>query len=159
VVAALGLVTPALVAVAPAATATPGELTVHVSRAFSPNRDGRKDEARVQYDLPVAGRVKVVVLQGIPGRTMAVAKLGRQGRGTHEWRWDGRGRDGARLDDGYYYVNVTLTTPDGTIVKPHGRAPASTRCSVQASTPATTTRCPRARRFPSTPAPPSYATR
>lgn len=123
VVAALGLLAPALAAVAPAATATPGDLTVHVPRAFSPNGDGRKDEARVRYDLPEDGRVKIVVLQGIPGRTITVAKLGRQQRGAHEWRWDGRGKGGARLDDGYYYVNVTLTTEDGLTVKPHGRRP------------------------------------
>lgn len=115
---ALGLLAPALATVPPAATATPGDLTVHVPQAFSPNGDGRKDEATVQYDLPTAGRVKIVVLQGIPGRTVEVAKLGRQGRGAHEWRWDGRGKGGARLDDGTYYVNVTLTTPGGTTLKP-----------------------------------------
>ncbi|MDR7253346.1 hypothetical protein J2X46_002331 [Nocardioides sp. BE266] len=120
-VVALGLLAPALVAVAPTANATPGDLTVHVPRAFSPNGDGRKDEAKVTYDLPETGTVKVVVMQGIPGETVAVAKLGRQGRGSHEWRWDGRGKGGAKVADGSYYVNVTLTTADGTTVKPYRR--------------------------------------
>jgi hypothetical protein len=121
VVAALGLAAPVLSALPAAAAPASGDLTVHVPKVFSPNGDGRKDEARVRYDLPADGRVKVVVMQDIPGRTVRVVKLGRQERGSHEWRWDGRGKRGAELGDGSYYVNLTLTTDDGTTVKPFRR--------------------------------------
>lgn len=111
--AALGLVAPFLASVVGPAVAAPGDLTVRVSRVFSPNGDGRQDQARVRYDLPVSARVKIVVLQGTPGKTMRIVRLGRHQRGSYEWRWDGRGRGGARLDQGTYYVNVTVEPTSG----------------------------------------------
>ncbi len=102
--------------------ATPGDLTVHVPKVFSPNGDGRKDEARIRYELPRNGRVTVVVLQGIPSRTVKVAKLGWQKRGEHQWSWDGRGKGGRRVADGSYFVNVALTAADGTRITPARRA-------------------------------------
>lgn len=111
--AALGLVVPFLADGAGPASATPGDLTVRVSKVFSPNGDGRQDQATVRYALPVDARVRIVVLQGIPGTTMRVAKLGRHERGSYEWRWDGRGRGGAEPEQGTYYVNVTVEPTDG----------------------------------------------
>ena len=100
----------------------PGDLSGRVSKVFSPNGDGRKDRAAVRFDRPSSGKVTIRVRQGTPGTTTRIARLGWRKRGTHVWRWDGRGRGRAYVPDGSYSIDVALTTSGGTRITARRRA-------------------------------------
>lgn len=52
------------------------------------------------------------------GNTVATLKAGDVIPGVNSIEWDGRDSLGNRVDDGYYYIEATATTPDGETFKP-----------------------------------------
>ena len=113
---ALGLVAgPALVLAAPASSVQASYLEVRASEAFSPNGDGRRDEAVVRYAVPERGDVSLVLQNTDSGYPVDVRTdpLGEQAAGDHTWRWDGLDDQGAPAPEGGYAVRLTWTAADG----------------------------------------------
>lgn len=79
-----------------------------LQRFFSPNGDGRKDRARISFDLPKGDRVTVDVVDADGDRVSRLADGRSLARGVHALSWDGRADDGTVPPDGTYYVRVTL---------------------------------------------------
>lgn len=81
--------------------------------SFSPDGDGVKDVATIQYTVPRTARV---VLRIDPVNAvdapLRVVRLGVVESGTHTWAWDGRDERGGRVADGTSY-RVTVSSPDG----------------------------------------------
>lgn len=76
---------------------------------FSPNGDHRTDQVRVRFRLGSPADVTVVVRDGRRPVRGAV-RLGRLGRGQHDWTWDGRDDGGAVVADGDYRVRLRAAT-------------------------------------------------
>ncbi|MEA2307951.1 MAG: hypothetical protein QOI65_237, partial [Thermoleophilaceae bacterium] len=79
-----------------------------LQKVFSPNGDGRKDQASIAFDLPKGDRVTVDVVNTNGDRVRRVKDGVAFGRGSHAMTWDGRADDGTVPPDGTYYVRVTL---------------------------------------------------
>jgi hypothetical protein len=79
-----------------------------LQRFFSPNRDHRKDHARISFDLPKGDRVTVDVVNANADRVRRLVDGRSLARGEHTLSWDGRADDGTVPPDGTYYVRVTL---------------------------------------------------
>lgn len=73
----------------------------------SPNGDGRKDRARIEFFLPKADRVTVSMTDanGDEVRRLADRHLS---RGKHKFWWNGRDSSGALAPDGSYFLRVIL---------------------------------------------------
>jgi hypothetical protein len=79
---------------------------------FSPNGDGLKDAARVEYTLGQAARVTLQVfdLRGVPVRRY---EAGEQTAGDHAFEWDGRGEDGGVARNGLYLFRLEADGANG----------------------------------------------
>lgn len=124
VLTALAVVTvPALVVVAPPAQARPS-YNVSTPTTFSPNGDGAQDTLRVRYTVPkpTNGRLEIIRPYGY-NRALRAVDLGLQPAGTYKWIWDGRNSRGRLLDDGMYWVRLTVK----------GSAVASSRVKIDTS--------------------------
>ena len=80
---------------------------------FSPNADGTKDVAAIDYTLAGAAsavRLDVVDDQGSVVRSMS---LGSQPAGANEATWDGRLTSGSYATDGEYLARIIATDTDG----------------------------------------------
>ena len=75
---------------------------------ISPNGDGRKDTARVTFQLPEGDRTTVSIVTAGGDERRRLMDGRRLGRGEHEVEWDGRDDSGQVMRDGAYYVQVTL---------------------------------------------------
>lgn len=102
----VAVATPAVASYAGSAQAVTGTHKMHVTKVFSPNGDGRRDQAAVDFTLPGAASVKIVIVNHYPNETVRIAKLGRLAAGKHTWDWDGLGGAGEPLEDDRYTVNV-----------------------------------------------------
>jgi flagellar hook assembly protein FlgD len=116
-VAGLAVLLTTLGAVAPATAATtarraldPARVEVVSAPPFSPNGDGRRDDARIVFRLRQSADVRVTVLVGADVRMRW--SLGLLDAGRHVWTWDGRLRDGSTVRDGSFLV-VVHSTRDG----------------------------------------------
>ena len=76
----------------------------------SPNGDGRKDTARISFQLPKADRTTVSIVTAGGDERRRLMDDRRLGRGLHDVVWDGRDDNGAVMRDGSYYVRVALRT-------------------------------------------------
>src|SRR5215218_8751702 len=65
-----------------------------LQRFFSPNDDGRKDQARIAFQLPKGDRVTVDVVNADAGRIRRLLDGRALGRGGHVLGWDGHADDG-----------------------------------------------------------------
>jgi hypothetical protein len=85
---------------------------------ISPNGDGRKDTARIKFQLPKADRttVAIVTVGGDERRRLMDDRS--LGRGLHEVVWDGRDDSGAVMPDGEYYVRLSLRTQGRAVTGP-----------------------------------------
>lgn len=81
----------------PAAQRGP-RLEANVPNPFNPS-------TRIRYELPVAGQVRVEILD-LRGRRVAVLSEGFEAAGPHELRWNGRDDAGIPLASGIYLVRV-----------------------------------------------------
>jgi flagellar hook assembly protein FlgD len=73
---------------------------------FSPNGDGRKDKAVVDYRLDVPHKVRWEVLNA-GGKIVAGPRaLGTQSAGSHTLTFDGTGKHGATLRSGSYVIRL-----------------------------------------------------
>ncbi|QBX54993.1 hypothetical protein EXE58_05675 [Nocardioides seonyuensis] len=79
---------------------------LHVTPRFSPNADGRLDQAVLRYRLVDPASVRITVSEG--RSTHRIVLLGRQQAGEHVWRWNGKGRDGKVPS--YCGCTITLRT-------------------------------------------------
>ena len=84
---------------------------ITVTRAFSPNGDGVKDEALVRFRLTTAATVRVRVLDA-GGATVVTRRLGRLTAGLQTWTWNGRDTAGERARDGEYAVVLSAAGRD-----------------------------------------------
>ena len=75
---------------------------------ISPNKDGRKDTARVTFELPEGDRTTVSIVTAGGDELRRLMDGRRLGKGRHEVVWDGRDDGGEVIRDGAYYVRVTL---------------------------------------------------
>jgi flagellar hook assembly protein FlgD len=86
-------------------------------RPISPNGDGRRDALIATFELNRPADVRLRVFRGATVvRRLALAALN---AGTHAYEWNGRNREGERVRDGAYLVQVEATTDLGT--RTHGR--------------------------------------
>jgi hypothetical protein len=76
---------------------------------FSPNRDRRRDRARIGFTLNRRAKVKAVV-RDESGKIRGPVRLGRLSTGKHLWTWDGRTNRGNVAADGGYRIDLTATT-------------------------------------------------
>ena len=85
---------------------------------ISPNGDGRKDNARVTFQLPKGDRttVSIVTAGGDERRRLIDDRELR--RGTHTVDWDGRDSGGEVMRDGAYYVRVSLRRQGRSVTGP-----------------------------------------
>lgn len=114
---ALGLVAgPATALAAPASSSAPTYFGMRVVPAFSPDGDGRREEATVRYAVPEPGDATVLVQSTDTGRLVIrrTVELTDLAAGQHTWRWDGRDGQGAMLPDGTYRLELLFTMADGT---------------------------------------------
>ena len=63
------------------------------------------DETRLGFDLPVAGRIRLRVVD-VRGRLVRVLADGRHPAGPGSVVWDGRDQDGAVVSSGVYFVRL-----------------------------------------------------
>src|SRR5690242_18815589 len=106
------LVLAVLVAPAAAAATTPTAdrvlVTVQRDRVYlSPDGDGRRDVARVVFDL--AARASVTLRIGNEGATAFPdpIHLGKLEAGRHSWTFDGRDAEGHVVPDNDYRIGIT----------------------------------------------------
>src|SRR2546421_6502368 len=64
-----------------------------LQRFFSPNRDHRKDHARISFELPKGDRVTVDVVNANGDRVRRLVDGRSLARGEHMLSWDGRADD------------------------------------------------------------------
>ena len=88
-------------------------------KVVTANRDGRNDEAKIEYTLvqivrPVQVEVEVFDLSG---RRVATPFSGEKGPGTHQVAWDGRDDNDNVLPVGNYVVRAAVHTGPGTFVR------------------------------------------
>jgi hypothetical protein len=74
----------------------------------SPNGDGRKDTARVTFELPKADRVTVTIVTAGGDERRRLIDDQSLHRGTHSVDWNGRDQHGQVMRDGVYYIRVSL---------------------------------------------------
>jgi flagellar hook assembly protein FlgD len=74
----------------------------------SPNGDGRKDTARVSFQLPKGDRTTVSIVNAAGDELRRLIDDRSLGKGLHAIDWDGRDDRGRVLGDGPYYVRVSL---------------------------------------------------
>ena len=87
---------------------------------ISPNGDGRKDTARITFNLPKGDRVTVDVVNANDDEVRRLLDDVRLRRGFHALNWDGRNNFGLVPKDGYYYVRVTLRHEGRAATGPRG---------------------------------------
>lgn len=88
--------------------------------AFSPNDDGRKDVARVRFELTKPATVSVQLTRGQRANKRVVLgpiRLGSLRPGAHVWRWDGRKDNGRKAPDGRYGLVVKARLASGKVLK------------------------------------------
>jgi hypothetical protein len=76
----------------------------HSTLLFSPNGDGRREVARVNVRLRVAGQLTLEVQRD--GKTVVRLASGPHGAGRLQATWDGRDASGARVPDGTYALKL-----------------------------------------------------
>jgi hypothetical protein len=91
---------------------------VFVIREFSPNGDGRNDEAKVRFNLPERQTVTVDIVDDDGERVRRLARNETLGKGRHRYRWDGRTDGGAVAPDGLYRVRVGLRSEGRSVTSP-----------------------------------------
>jgi flagellar hook assembly protein FlgD len=84
----------------------------------SPNGDGRKDTARISFQLPKADRATVSIVTAGGDERRRLMDDRRVGRGLHAVVWDGRDDGGQVMPDGLYYVRVALRTQGRAVTGP-----------------------------------------
>ena len=98
-----------------------------LQRFFSPNGDGRKETARIRFQLPKADDVTVDVVNSGGDRVRRLADDRPLRAGPHDLVWDGRNDRGRVPRDSTYYVRVSL--------REQGRAVTGTRGIVLTTAP------------------------
>ena len=88
-------------------------------RAFSPNGDGLKDQARIRFKLPEGDDLTVTILDEDGGAVARVARNKHFPKGETTVLWDGRGDDGVIAPEGTYDVRVGLRRQGRTNTLPH----------------------------------------
>ena len=101
-------------------TSDPVVKRLALQRFFSPNGDGRKEEAGISFQLPKGDRVTVDVVDGGGDRVRRLAGDRRLPSGRHEMSWDGRDDRGRVPPDGTYLVRVTLREQGRAVTGPRG---------------------------------------
>ena len=87
---------------------------------FSPNGDGRFDRERITFRVKHADDVTAEVVGGAGDvvRTLMRNRPMQPYRQLPTLRWDGRGDDGHRAEDGTYRIRVTLRREGRSVVVP-----------------------------------------
>ncbi len=98
-------------AAAAAPTSRPDVRVAESPIFFSPNGDGHRDRARVQFSLDTQANVSVLVRHG-RDVVRGPERLGRLDGGRHAWTWDGRRGGGAKVKEGTFSI-VVRATRDG----------------------------------------------
>ena len=88
------------------AAAAPPVIGVQVTRHFSPNGDGVKDQAVLRYTLPRTGSEVTWRISG-PTGLVRQGKVGEQAAGEYTVTWAGRLRNGEPAPDGNYSFAVS----------------------------------------------------
>ena len=88
-------------------------------RAFSPNGDRVKDNARIRFKLPEADDVTVTILDEDEGEVARVAQNRYLPKGEVTLLWDGRAEDGRIAPEDTYHVRVGLRRHGRTNTLPH----------------------------------------
>jgi spore germination protein YaaH len=101
-----------------ATTLDPFVVNVTATPAFSPNGDGRRDQAAVDYRLQ--GPADDVQLQVVnaAGDVVRTVDLGAQPGGDGSTGWDGSVDSGGVAPEGRYLVRIVATDAEGTHVGP-----------------------------------------
>ncbi len=73
---------------------------------FSPNGDGRRDDARISVRARVPQTLTLEIRDGDRVIAVLADKKAVRRRGWQRFTWDGRGADGAALPDGSYGIHV-----------------------------------------------------
>lgn len=100
-------------------TSPPRVQHLHVSKVFSPNRDGRFDRAHASFRLKRTDEVTATVVDraGDTVRVIARDRLLRAGRRL-EVAWDGRRAGGSLAADGTYRIRLNLRRQGRAVVLP-----------------------------------------
>jgi hypothetical protein len=84
----------------------------------SPNRDGRKDEVKLRFDLPRAQRVTVSLVNAAGDVVRTLAEDRFLGEGTKSFTWDGRTDGGIVAPDGIYRLRIGLREEGRSVTAP-----------------------------------------
>jgi len=79
-----------------------------VTRALSPNGDGRRDNADIRFRVPAGERVTVTVTDAEEKRVRRLAARRVFRGGAVRLRWDGQSDGGARVAEGRYLLRIEL---------------------------------------------------
>lgn len=101
---------------AAAAGHTPSaSVSLHTSGSpFDPDGDGKREQVRIDLDLPTDGRVDVRIVDFDGRKIKVLARNVARAAGSHSWTWRGRDGSGALVPFGPYRVKATVSTAAGT---------------------------------------------
>ena len=83
---------------------------------LSPNKDRRKDRARITFVLARPAKVTVKLLRGQRANERVIVgpvRLGRLDAGKHTWTWEGRKPSGRKATDGLYQLKIKARLGNG----------------------------------------------
>jgi flagellar basal-body rod modification protein FlgD len=84
-------------------------LDVEAESSLLPVQEGK---GRFAYGLTEDAKSVGIIIQDSAGKTVFTA-AGDTSAGVHEFKWDGKDKDGNQLDDGTYRISITALDQDG----------------------------------------------